>query len=403
MADPVELMLGDLTDKYAQEPVSDAFIRLYTDDQRFGRTFASLHERLNDHFAAINDRARSTRHYWADSSREFISLIDELAETVGTLRRAGFEVAFREEYNAAVKQCKPWLSTSGGSTVPENFEPIEVVRYEPVFTRPETAVKLKKQITSVQLQMVGQGSYANVYSFVDPDYGIKVAVKRAKKDLNERDLYRFKQEFDIMKRLSFPYVVEVYRYDDERNEYKMEFCDETLRNYIRKRNSSLGFATRKRVALQFLYGIGYIHTQDLLHRDISLQNVLLKVYESKAVLVKLSDFGLAKDRASEFTHTKTEMRGTIRDPTLSSFKDYDIPNEIYSVGWVLSYIFTGKESLPRPNSDAVTKIVRKCTDSDIEQRYSSIREIIADIDRLESFPGEYRAEPENAPSPQRQR
>lgn len=45
MADPMELMLGDLTDKYAKEPASDAFTRLYTDDERFGRVFASLQDR----------------------------------------------------------------------------------------------------------------------------------------------------------------------------------------------------------------------------------------------------------------------------------------------------------------------------------------------------------------------
>ena len=40
--------------------------------------------------------------------------------------------------------------------------------------------------------MVGSGSFAHVYSYVDPDYGTKFAVKRAKKDLDERDLQRFK-------------------------------------------------------------------------------------------------------------------------------------------------------------------------------------------------------------------
>jgi hypothetical protein len=43
--------------------------------------------------------------------------------------------------------------------------------------------------------------------------------------------------------------------DETRNEYKMEFCDETLRKYIGTRNSNLVFATRKRIALQFLYGL----------------------------------------------------------------------------------------------------------------------------------------------------
>jgi hypothetical protein len=244
-------MLADLTNKYSQSPASDAFDRLYVDDKGYGHVFASLHERLNGHFEAINDRARSSHPYWAESSRELIALIDEIDETIGTLGRAGIDVSFREEYDVAVKRCKPWLSSSGGSTVPEDFEPIGIVKYEPVFSRPETVVKLQKHSTPVKLQLIGEGSYAQVFSFTDPDYGIKVAVKRAKKGLDERDLYRFKREFEILRGLSYPYIVEVYRYDETRDEYMMEFCDETLRKYIGRRNDKLALATRKRMPSNF--------------------------------------------------------------------------------------------------------------------------------------------------------
>lgn len=184
-----------------------------------------------------------------------------------------------------------------------------------------------------------------------------------------------------MKRLSFPYVVEVYRYDEDRNEYRMEFCDQTLRNYVDGRNATLAFASRKRIALQFLYGLNYIHRQKLLHRDISLQNVLLKVFAGGAVLVKLSDFGLVKDQASEYTRTHTELRGTIRDPLLENFKDYSINNEIYAIGAVLSFIFTGRESL-KMSPGEVSRIVRKCVDHDADQRYASVYEIITDVESL---------------------
>jgi hypothetical protein len=385
VTDPLSLMLEDLTSRYAEMDVSEAFTRLYVDDAHFGHIFASLHERLNQHFDSINGRAKSTKHYWADSSREMLALIDELDDVLGSLKVAGFEVVFTAEYRAAVDRCKPWLATSYGSTLPEDFEQIRLIKFLPVFIRPETTVRLKKRQSALQLKMVGEGSYAIVFSFIDPDYGIKFAVKRAKKGLGERDLQRFKQEFQVLKRLSFPYIVEVYEYDETRNEYKMEYCDETLRDYIAGRNNKLSFASRKRIALQFLYGINYIHHKGLLHRDISLQNVMLKVFGDGAVLVKLSDFGLVKDQASEFTRTKTEMRGTIRDPLLSSFKDYAVLNEIYSIGWVLSYIFTGRESL-KAGADEVSRIVQKCGANDTVQRYQQVIDLIADVDRLEVSP-----------------
>ncbi|MFC9187471.1 protein kinase family protein [Streptomyces cyaneofuscatus] len=385
MPDPTELMLADLSHKYADMEVSNAFLRLYESDARFGRAFASIHERLNGHFESINDRAETTGHYWAEQSRDMLALVKEVNEFLQSLKHAGVDVHLAESYLAAMKSCQPWLVRSGGSAVPDNFEQIEIIKYAPVLSRPDTEIKLKKSTVRHQLQLIGEGSYAKVFSFIDPDYGIKFAIKRANKDLDDRDLYRFRQEFDILKRLSFPYIVEVYQYDETRNEYKMEFCESTLRDYIKKRNSKLQFSSRKRIALQFLYGINYIHHEGLLHRDVSLQNVLVKTFSGGAVLVKLSDFGLAKERHSEYTRTKTEMRGTIRDPLLASFKEYDVRNEIYAIGWVLSYIFSGREAL-MSQTDGPSQIVRRCTAHDLANRYQSVRELIGDVEKLEATP-----------------
>jgi eukaryotic-like serine/threonine-protein kinase len=381
---PLDLMLADLKVRYAAKEASPGFSRLY-DDQEFGHMFAVLHEWLTRHFESINDQARGTRHYWADASRDLIALIRDLDQDLEGLSQAGIEVAFDERYRQAIKRCEPWLSNSGGSTVPEDFAQIVVVKYEPVFRRTSLTAKMKKQKMMVKLKMVGEGSYAIVYSYVDPDYDKTFAIKRAKRGVGSRDLARFKREFEVMKKLSFPYVLEVYQYDEERNEYRMEFCDETLRSYVAKRNSKMSFSSRKRIALQFLYGINYIHSQNFLHRDISLQNVLLKVYGSGAVLVKLSDFGLVKDQSSDFTRTQTEMRGTIRDPVLQDFREYGVLNEIYSIGWVLSYIFTGRESL-KSDGDEVGRIVHKCAADDVMRRYQTVGQVISDVERLDVTP-----------------
>ena len=383
MASPEHMRLADLKTKYAQLPSDFAFTRLYEDDSEFSQVFSVLHEKLNGHFDAINDRASKTRHYWAESSRDLIALTREIRHVLFTLKQAGAETTLVPAYQAALESCRPWLKTGGGSTVPEGFTEFDVIRYEPVFRHATDTIKLDKQRETAKLTMVGEGSYALVYSYVDEDYDKKFAVKRAKRGIDERDMARFKQEFVTMAQLSFPYVVEVYRYDDERNEYRMEFCDEHLRGYIARRNSTLPFSARKRIALQFLYGLNYIHSKGLLHRDISLQNVLLRLFDKGAVLVKLSDFGLVKDRMSEFTRTHTELRGTLRDPLLENFRDYNETNEIYAIGCVLSYIFTGKESL-KADATEVSRIVQRCVNNTAELRYGTVLEVIADVEALDS-------------------
>lgn len=386
MSSSNDFMLADLHAKYVARAGSVTFTRLY-DDAEFGHMFAVLHEALNLHFEAINGRAMSTRHYWAQNSRDLITLFEELRDDLYVLKRIGLNVVLDPAYEEAIERCKPWLSPSGGSSVPEDFELVTVIKYEPVFNRPDATIKLQKQSLQIPLTLVGEGSYAHVYSYVDPDYGITFAVKRARRDISDRDLERFKQEFSIMKRLSFPYIVQVYLYDESRNEYRMEYCEQTLRKFISSRNSALGFPSRKRIALQFLYGMNYLHGQNLLHRDVSLQNVLVKVFESGAVLVKLSDFGLAKEAESTFTRTQTELRGTIIDPSLVSLKDYGVAHEMYSIGWILSYIFTGKEVLAL-DASAVGRLIQKCVDHDRLSRYQSVMDLVADVEKLQTVPAE---------------
>lgn len=77
------------------------------------------------------------------------------------------------------------------------------------------------------------------------------------------------------------------------------------------------------------------------------------------------------------------MRGTIRDPQLDTFKDYGVPNEIYSVGWILSYIFTGRDGLS-PGTDEAARVVQKCTAPDLSHRYFSVLAVIADVEHLEA-------------------
>jgi eukaryotic-like serine/threonine-protein kinase len=75
------------------------------------------------------------------------------------------------------------------------------------------------------------------------------------------------------------------------------------------------------------------------------------------------------------------MKGTIRDPTVTSFKDYGVVNEMYSIGHVLSYIFTGRESLKVDNSP-VSGIIQRCVAHDLGKRYSTVIELIGEVESL---------------------
>jgi serine/threonine protein kinase len=190
-----------------------------------------------------------------------------------------------------------------------------------------------------------------------------------------------------MKGLDFPYILKVHKYDEEENSYTMEFCETTLEEHIKRRNNQpqFDFSVRRRIALQFLYGLNYLHKKGICHRDLSLKNILLRVFSDGAVQVKLSDFGLAKPRESEFTKSETEIKGTIVDPALDKFKDFEPVNDIYVLGFVLTYIFKGVNQLI-PDFSSLGEIIQKCSHSDPTQRYQTVLEVIEAVENLETEP-----------------
>lgn len=234
----------------------------------------------------------------------------------------------------------------------------------------------KKNKKTISLNMLGQGSYANVYYYKDTDYDKKIVLKRAKKDLTSEELERFKREFNQLKILNSPYIVDVYAYNEEENEYTMEYMDSTLFDYIKKNNSKLTFQTRVNLVNQFLKALQYVHSKDLLHRDISYTNVLIKEYDSIHVL-KLSDFGLVKLINSDLTRTDESIKGSLHDPNLEvvGYANYKVEHEIYSAMFILHYIMTGRRDFSKCDDGELKKLLLKGIDSDLGKRYKSIEEV----------------------------
>ena len=133
-----------------------------------------------------------------------------------------------------------------------------------------------------------------------------------------------------MKRLSSPYIVEVYHFDGAKHEYIMEYMDFTMIDYIEKQNPSI--EDRRKMVSQVFHAFKYIHSKGILHRDISPANIMIKAYEDVKV-VKICDFGLVKVPDSKLTTVNSEWRGVYNDPALISegFGNYTILHETFAL------------------------------------------------------------------------
>lgn len=385
MVDAIQV-LSALDAEFAGEDASPEFRALYTGETPpLDGVFAVVHERLNEHFRFMNLKMDRGRHFNADDSRELIALIKAIAEMRKSLARAGIEMKLRPDYQAVLTECKAFLVPSGGSPIPPEFGPIEIERFEPAFSTSEWAPERTPAAEQQKMVMVGEGSFAIVQKYVDPLYGMTIAVKKAKKGISERDLERFRKEFELLSQIRFPYIVKAYKYDEAKNSFTMEYCDETLGQYVKRTHPGLPWGNRKRIALQFLYALNFLHHREILHRDISRNNILVQHFDSGAVLVKLSDFGLHKDPNSDFTRASTELKGSILDPSLESFKDFTVTNDIYAAGVILSFLFSGRLALGNCVG-RVEEIVRKATATDVASRYATVAELIQDVESLEPPP-----------------
>ena len=230
---------------------------------------------------------------------------------------------------------------------------------------------------SFELKLIGEGSYAKVFKYVDGFYDHTFVVKRAKKDLTEKELARFKREFEQMKSLSSPYIVEVYSYNNATNEYIMEYMDCTLDRYISENNGKLTFGQRKSIVLQLLKAFKHIHSKGLLHRDICPKNVLLKLYDDVRV-VKVSDFGLVKIPDTDLTSVSTEYKGYFNDPELrlEGFNTYCIIHETYAITRLIYFVMTGRTNTDKISNPTLKSFVIQGLSADKKKRFQDIDELI---------------------------
>lgn len=349
--------------------------------------FATLHYLFLSSYKMMNERLPTgdyTAHFWAAPSRGLIKAIEIAVGLQRTLKNSKYAFAFDPYYADLIKKSQEFLSISGGSIIPEHMDKVELYYTLPIFIMQNsvTVDSLSDQKT-FELKLIGEGSYADVFKYRDSFYQKWFVLKRAKKELNKKELTRFKREFEQMHEFNSPYIVEVYCYNNAENEYIMEFMDCTLDEYIEKNNSKLTVLQRKSIANQVLRAFLYIHAKGLLHRDVSPKNILIKLYDDIPV-VKVADFGLVKIPDSTLTTVNTEFKGYFNDPALvvEGFDSYSVFHETYALTRLLYFIMTGKTNTEKIKDNNLKIFVEKGLSSDKKQRFQTVLELAGEFKKI---------------------
>lgn len=253
------------------------------------------------------------------------------------------------------------------------------------------------------LEKIGVGGTANVYCAKDLKLERKITFKVLKEEFIDKDfIKRFSTEAQAAAKLSHTNIANVYDVGNENDIYYivMEYIDGyTLKELIK---SKVPFDDKEAIgiAMQICSALENAHTNNIIHKDIKPQNILV----TKEGIVKVTDFGLAKTITS--TTITTDTMGSVHyfSPEQARGGYVDNKTDIYSLGIIMYEMATGElpfngdstvqlamqhinseipniKNLNDEISESLIKIIYKCTEKNSSNRYSSASELKKDLQK----------------------
>ncbi|MCM1245379.1 MAG: Stk1 family PASTA domain-containing Ser/Thr kinase [Roseburia sp.] len=252
------------------------------------------------------------------------------------------------------------------------------------------------------LEKVGSGGMADVFRAKCHRLNRFVAIKILKQEYSEDTKFvtKFRGEAQAVACMSHPNIVGIYDVGEENGMYYivMELIDGiTLKKYIEEKGK-LTVKEAVGISLQIANGLDAAHRNNIIHRDIKPQNILI----ARDGTAKVTDFGIAK-AASSNTITANAM-GSVHyiSPEQARGGYSDEKSDVYSLGVTMYEMLSG--TLPFTGESAVaialahiqedatplaamdgtipkglSNIVNKCMQKKTELRYASAADLIADL------------------------
>lgn len=197
------------------------------------------------------------------------------------------------------------------------------------------------------INQIGEGSFAEVWRAVHHQLRMNVAIKiidTSQEGVNIENVHR---EITHLKLLNHPYVVKLYEVIEiEKIIYiVMEFIPNgTLYQEIQHKGRIPESKTRLYIA-QILQAVKYIHENNIMHRDIKAENILVDNMNT----IRLNDFGLSNESTLATTVCGTPI---YTSPEVILRQEYSEKTDIWNVGVLMYFSLTGyfpfdEESLVR--------------------------------------------------------
>ena len=197
-------------------------------------------------------------------------------------------------------------------------------------------------------KQIGQGAFSNVYlceNNVDKkNYACKLIPKKTVHE-NGVGLDVIYNEISIHEKIIHPNIVRMYNhYENDENIYCfLEYIEgETLYSKIKSNSAGLNEREAFKIFSQIIKAIKFLHNNKIIHRDIKLENFLIKKEKNKEI-IKLCDFGWSVQLTDEMPKRVTTC-GTFEymSPELINEEPYDYCIDVWALGVLLYELLHGK-------------------------------------------------------------
>ncbi|XP_056010462.1 serine/threonine-protein kinase PLK4-like isoform X2 [Ostrea edulis] len=215
------------------------------------------------------------------------------------------------------------------------------------------------------LNLLGKGGFACVYRARSNKTGMEVAIKMIDKKLMKAHgmVARVRKEVEIHSRLKHPSILELYNYFEDNNYVYLvlEIClNGELNRYLKANCKVLTEDEAQHFMRQIVEGMFYLHSHGILHRDLTLANLLL----TGNMNVKIADFGLATQLTVPDEKHFT-MCGTPNyiSPEIAMRTAHGLEADVWSLGCMLYTFLVGK---PPFDTEAVKSTLNRVILADFE-------------------------------------